>query len=203
VTETSSDMWATLGNRVFWIGIILGALLALILIWNPGKPVPRPLEEAPAWAKATNTSADGASRSASAAGMQAQPDADSAPSASDQMRWPAEARGGFRAATGAAAADAATTAPAGASSVPQSAQDPQAPYDAAKENHEELDAPPPGREAAPSFDEWSRGSHGPAEMRTARGGEATRWDGTAPAATAVPPGQAAPTGRILNPLVHE
>jgi hypothetical protein len=115
--EPLGAWWVGLSNRLFWVGIILGGLLALALIWNPKKPPPDQLDAAPAWS-----------------GQAASPPA---PSAAHVGALPI----------------ASTPAPS----------------------------------------PW------PLE-RTARGGSDTVWDGRAPH---VQPGEAAPTGRIINTLVHE
>ncbi len=48
-TPQALSWWSWLANQVFWIGIVLGALLALALIWADRKPAPREMDEAPAW----------------------------------------------------------------------------------------------------------------------------------------------------------
>lgn len=116
--ESSGAWWAGLSNRLFWVGIILGGLLALALIWNPKKPPPVELDAAPAWTS-----------------QAAKPPADAAPRAGNV---------------------------------------------------------PPVSTQALQPSPWP-------PVRTARAGD-TAWDGRAPH---VKPGEAAPTGRIINTLVHE
>jgi hypothetical protein len=49
-TDGASDgWWPRLSNRLFWVGIGLGALVALLLIWTPKKEQSPALDEAPTW----------------------------------------------------------------------------------------------------------------------------------------------------------
>jgi hypothetical protein len=166
-----------MGNRVFWIGILLGALLALALIWNPGGPAPRRLDDAPTWSGSAATK-----QHVTAAGMD---DARQNAARGGAVSWPPVSRGDACPPI----SNAPTGPPADRSDAPGDGQD-------------QLDARPPGRDSAPSFDDWTRGGPTAPPPRTARSHEA-HWDGNAPAAQPneqphVPPGQAAPTG-IVNP----
>jgi hypothetical protein len=114
-------------NRVYWAMIVLGALVALLLIWTPTKPARPSLNDAPAWSNTNST---------------LQP--------------------------------------------------------VATERDGQSPASSPASSAAPSYDGFGQQPQ-PSGLRTARGGD-TRWDGTAPS---IRPGEAAPTGRIINTLVTE
>ncbi|MGD9721762.1 MAG: hypothetical protein AB7O59_05260 [Pirellulales bacterium] len=199
VGEPSTDRWQTLGNRVFWAGIVLGALLAIALVWNPGRKSRPAIDAAPTWSPKASTQLPEhkAATTASAAHRGSQAPA-----------WPPVSRNATTAAEPAAAAPPISVAPVAAASdtdaavaepVGQLADPSQSPTG---EGHAEqappvepLEGPPPGREAAPSFDEWSRPNTGQPQARTAQSPSETRWDGTAPR---VEPGEAAPVGRIIN-----
>jgi hypothetical protein len=154
--EGSSDR-SSLASRLYWVGIILGSLLALFLVWSPKKPAPRE----------TNNASRNAATSAA-------PRADVAPSAGQVASPPPAWR-------------ADSTAPAW-------------PAPSGTPNHDsDSRAEAPSQTASPSFDGFGGASAGHPIARTARHGD-TAWDGVAPA---VKPGEAAPTGRIINTLVRE
>ncbi len=50
---------ARIADQVFWVALVLGALLALTLIWTGKKPPVLPADEAPAWQGETNASQTG------------------------------------------------------------------------------------------------------------------------------------------------
>jgi len=188
VSQWSDQRWTNLGNRIFWVGIILGSLVALWLIWQPVQKKIDRHEEAPTW--------DGHA----AAQPQQAPAASAAAATGEQTApaWPAEAttpadeheHGNEHAheahsepgAVGAWPAEA----PAAASPATEDAEAPP-PAD-------ELEAPLPGQEQAPSFDDWSHKQPAAAPLYTARGGDA-RMDGGGVRAE---PGEAMPTGTIKN-----
>jgi hypothetical protein len=177
-----------MGNRVFWIGILLGALLAIALIWNPGGPPPRRLDDAPTWSGQRESQHNLGAVSNHAAHDDATTDraAPRPPVSSSQARAPDHP-------------------PHYAPPSWPNADAVQAIGDQPEVNPNgqgDLDAPPPGRESAPSFDEWTGGAPGPPAARTARSHE-THWDGAASPAgpngqSHMPPGEATPTG-IVNP----
>lgn len=47
--DESPGIWHWVAGRLFWVGITLGALFALWLIWSPKKAPPTTLDEAPSW----------------------------------------------------------------------------------------------------------------------------------------------------------
>lgn len=49
LADESPGIWHWVAGRLFWVGITLGALFALWLIWTPKKAPPTTLEEAPSW----------------------------------------------------------------------------------------------------------------------------------------------------------
>ncbi len=190
VGQWSDQRWTNLGNRVFWVGIILGSLVALWLIWQPVRQNLPAHEEAPTW--------DG-----HAAAQPQQALMSAAPTATAEQAapaWPAEAMApadhrehdhghehgheahNEPAATGAWPAEA----PAAASPATEDT-DALPPAD-------ELDAPQPGQEQAPSFDEWSHQQPAAAPLYTARGGDVRNDGGGVHAG----PGEAMPTGTIKN-----
>ena len=231
VDDAETSWWSTLGNRVFWIGIVLGSVMALLLIWNPSRRAARKLDAAPTWNGHTNASV------APDNGSESTAPAESSVQAAAQARpWPSVSR------KQSSGTDYPTLPPANFSQ-PQTAHSPlatpgqpdraprepvaqeptaepqgvEAPagesqaFDARRnetwaappamdrrDRQGELDAPPPGHESAPDFDEFGRRQPAPPTERTARGLGDTRWDGTS---TDARPGEASPTG--INPLVHE
>ena len=182
--EASAEWWSSMGNRLFWVSIFLGALLALILIWNPGGPAPRQLDHAPTWsgqADVPHIHNDAVEQAAEGKHAPAWP-----PLSAANARRPQRAVHGEPPASGGADAERAI-----------GNQRPSAPG-----SQGDYDEPPPAREAAPSFDEWTNRGQTPPAARTARSDD-PHWDGSAPAVDRnaqppVPPGEAAPTG-IVNP----
>ena len=83
--ELPTGWWAGQSNRLFWIGIVLVALVALVLIWNPKKPPPVELDAAPAWGE--STSAAQTSAAPPHVGVNPAPAHDPQPAG-----WPAEVR---------------------------------------------------------------------------------------------------------------
>ena len=55
---------ASVADQVFWVALVLGALLALTLIWTGKKPPAVPTDVAPVWQEETNTGQFGSSESA-------------------------------------------------------------------------------------------------------------------------------------------
>ena len=49
LADESPGVWHWVAGRLFWVGITLGALFALWLIWTPKKTPPPALDEAPSW----------------------------------------------------------------------------------------------------------------------------------------------------------
>jgi len=47
--DETPGIWQWVAGRMFWVGITLGALFALWLIWSPKKAPPSTLDEAPSW----------------------------------------------------------------------------------------------------------------------------------------------------------
>ncbi len=181
VSQWTDRRWTNLGNRIFWVGIIVGSVLALWLIWQPVRQKLPQHEAAPTW--------DGH------AAAQPQP-ATAPPVASEQAApaWPTES---------------ATTADAHkheheAHAEPTAAQvwPAEEPPEASPTTHDtdalepasETEAPSPGQESAPSFDDWSSQQPAAAGEYTACSGE-KRMDGGGVHAE---PGEAMPTGKIKN-----
>jgi len=170
VSQWTDRRWSKLGDRIFWIGIIFGSVLALYLMWQPRRPAAGVREVAPTW--------DGQGTTAPAAMPTATTQPTKTPAAAEpqnpsQLGAPATTPGGTwqEEATGPVFDKAAPPPPV-----------------------TEQDAPPPGHESAPSFDEWSRQQPASTSLYTARGGE-TRMDG---GGEHVAPGEAMPTGKIKN-----
>ncbi len=49
VDDDAGGWWTSISQRLFWVGIVLGAVVALILIWKPRDKAAPPLEPAPGW----------------------------------------------------------------------------------------------------------------------------------------------------------
>jgi hypothetical protein len=180
VSQWSDQRWTNWGNRIFWVGIILGSMVALWLIWQPVQQKIDLHEEGPTWDG--HAAAPAAAEAAATVGQAA-------------PAWPAEP---------AATADAHThehkhvhDEPAAAPAWP-AREPPASPTmdntDALQPANESEAPPAPGRESAPSFDDWSRQQPAAAPLYTARGGD-SRMDG---GGVHVAPGEAMPTGKIKN-----
>lgn len=178
MSQWSEQRWSNWGNRIFWVGIVLGSVVALYLIWQPRR-VPAPQREAaPTWhgqsapsavsAPATalpSLSSDTHDHAHELGGQHPSHEPMAAPS------WPAEA-------DAFPAQPALPTQPAGAGEFPIGAPA----------------ATPAEPSTAPSADEWSHQQQNAGAVYTARSGE-TRLDGGAPHG---PAGEAIPTGKIKS-----
>ncbi len=190
--QFAADRWSTLGNRVFWIGIVLGSLAAILLLWNPRGRMPRQMEEAPTW--------DGAGSippSAPAASMAPARDA-----RGEVALWPPTTTAAVPQ-TGAPAEHTAPAWPNDAASQPPATGSGNHPdggtYPGSgagqQDNVPEL---APEEQAAPSFDQWSRRApNAPVVPHTAANRGSGRWDGTSAGAR---PGEAVPTGDVFNTM---
>ncbi len=185
-SEVSAEWWSSMGNRVFWTCLLLGTLLASILIWNPGAPAERQLDDAPTWSGQAETQ-----QKRGAVDHQAAPDeARTNRAASWTPVSHRSARATDQQAHDGPAARSDAAAGQSISEQPGGPDDGQGHFDA------------PRRESAPSFDEGTGRAPPPVAARTARSGDA-QWDGTSPFAERneppnVPPSEAAPIG-IINP----
>jgi hypothetical protein len=164
MSQWSEQRWSNWGNRIFWVGIVLGSVVALYLIWQPRRvPAPQP-EAAPTWhgqrAPAAIPALDTAlpSLSDDAHAHERQPETGEQHEQAASPSWPVEAE-----------------------------STPASPTDAS-----ELPAEAPAEPAtAPTFDEWSRQPQDAGAVYTARVGD-TRLDGGLPrssAGEAVPTGK--------------
>jgi len=180
----------TLSSFLSWAGIVLGAGLAVALIWGPGSPARvRPVDEAPAWTP-TSTPRDIAA-----------------------PLWSVEAECGQSAAPSQQPQETETHSNPPESPVPESAapespvREPREP--ALEQPTERLDGPSFDREEArrrPAVQGWPQAdpanpAQSPPEVRTARsldarGGSPPRWDGSSRGAK---PSEAAPLG-ITTPV---
>ncbi|MEX2111553.1 MAG: hypothetical protein WD845_00105 [Pirellulales bacterium] len=163
VSQWTDQRWSNLGNRVFWVGIVVGSVLALYLIWQPKRAAAPQREAPPTWSGQAATSPTTLPAGAHEHG---EPHTHATAPA-----WPAHET---------PAASAATIEAESETFSPQPPSEPE--------------TPPPGQEAAPSFNEWSRQPPAPQAVYTARGGD-TRMDGGAAQSV---PGEAMPTGKIKS-----
>ncbi len=170
--ETPTDWWTAIRDRVFWVGIAAGGLLAIVLIWNPNKQEPRQVDQAPAW----STTANGNHTTVPATSHASHP----AIEVADAPHWGTP--------TSESSNQPAETPIEVPAAQPPAAEQPP------------LEAPSPGHDAAPAMDEFGRPHSDNAVLQTARGPSDAVWDGRG--AAPVQPGEAAPTGTIINTLVN-
>jgi hypothetical protein len=173
--DAPTDWWTAVRDRVFWVGIAAGGLLAIVLIWNPNKQERQQIDQAPTW----STTAGTARVATPAASQHSWP----AIEVADAPHWKATETHNATAAQPGEVPTVETPAP----EQPNLEQPP-------------LEAPAPGHDAAPSIDEFGRPRSDDAALHTARGSSDTVWDGRA--AAPAQPGEAAPTGTIINTLVN-
>jgi hypothetical protein len=170
MSQWSEQRWSNWGNRIFWVGIVLGSVVALYLIWQPRRAPAPQREAAPTWhgqsapagvsAPATALPSLSSDAHQHEHSVQREPhDQAAAPS------WPAEGEA-----------------------------NPTLPTDASESPVEVPAAAPADSSPAPSFDEWSGQRQDAGAVYTARSGEG-RLDGGAPRSSA---GEAIPTGKIKS-----
>jgi hypothetical protein len=170
MSQWSEQRWSNWGNRIFWVGIVLGSVVALYLIWQPRR-VPAPQREAaPTW---HGTSAPA-------------PPATALPSLSSGTHEHGEHEKHEHA--------SAPGWPSETEAVPKQPANPLPPAGATEFPFDEPATTPAEPAAAPTTDEWSHQQHDAGAVYTARSAE-TRLDGGAPRGLA---GEAIPTGKIKS-----
>jgi hypothetical protein len=186
MSQWSEQRWSNWGNRIFWVGIVLGSVVALYLIWQPRR-VPAPQREAaPTWHGQSAPAAVSAPATALPSlsgdahehehvhehgGQHQALQSSAAPS------WPAQV-------------DPFPTQPA----TPTQPSNPMPPAGASEFPIGAPAAAPAEPATAPSSDEWSHQQPDAGAVYTARSGE-TRLDGGAAHGSA---GEAIPTGKIKS-----